>query len=251
MYNQGLQIGVLEGAASGRVYPLQAPTVSVGRSSPGLASTPDFVHVEDDTVSRLHLELRWDESNQGFTLINRSVTNPTTVNNVLVDEVSVRVGDKVRMGECVWQLQAVGAAPAVGAETVKMKRPIALTSRPSLRLSVLTGPLAGQSIPITGLTAALGGPPDPEEPPLPAKDRWFDQDIVLGPESLPPRCLSLAWKELVNGFELSIRGQDPGVRVLRHKGDLDWQATLPASGAIVRPDDLILVGDIQFGVLIG
>ncbi|MBT9583804.1 FHA domain-containing protein [bacterium] len=263
MWKLDLQLRVRGGAATGRVYRLEAPNLSIGRTSQGVARTTEFIHLDDDTVSRLHADLRWDDSRQKYMLINRSATNPTSVNDVLVDQVELHPGDQIRMGECVCHLEPAEAgepaqpaypiAAVTAEETKKLKGPISLTSRPPLFVQVIAGPNGGQKVAITGIVAALGGPTNPQNPPPVGTARWFDQEITLADDALPAHFLSLTWRELLSGFELARTAPHHAeVKVHRNRGGLVWVGLLSAAGpGIVRANDIVSVGSHQFQVVVG
>jgi len=92
---------------------------------------------------------------------------------------------------------------------------VSLTTRPKFVLEIVEGPQAGQRLPVTGLTVALGGPPDPQAPKPEKSVKWFDQEIQFGDYGVPCQCLCLKWKELENAFELSRAGRG---RPLCHGG---------------------------------
>ena len=248
--NPGMQIRVSQGAAVGRVYLLDAATVSVGRTTPGAAPSNGFIPIDDDTVSRLHAEFRWNEARRGYTLVNRSATNPTVVNEVLIDQVELHAGDQIRMGECVCTFEPVVAVDA--GETRRIKSSVSLTQRPPLFLEIVSGSDQGRKIEISGIVAALGGPPDASQPPPTGTDRWFDQDIRLNDDNLPARLLSLTWKELLHGFELTAKAPIPvPVRVRRQQGGLDWVGQLsPDRSAMLRANDILEVGANQLQVVV-
>lgn len=244
--SSGLQLRVTQGAAAGKVYPLDAETLSVGRSSPGVESVAGFLSIDDDTVSRLHAELRWDAEQGAYILTNRSVTNPTTVNHVLVESARLQPGDVIVMGECVCVLQPQASVsqrserPRSGASGT-----LALTDRPPLFLESV----AGNRHPITGLVVALGGTLVEEGAP-PATG--FDQEICLPEPDLPARMLSLAWRDLAHAFEIRCLSSAVPVVLLREKGGLQWRAPLsPQLSSQLRQGDAIRIGEIELRVGVG
>lgn len=274
VWNCGMKLRVVEGAAKGQTYSLDSPRVTIGRAQTNSVRTVDKVFLNDQTVSGVQAEMHWLEDKKTFLLINRSTTNPTQVNDQPIESVELAPGDQIRMGLCVLDLQAAdyrfGGRPdgpppglrdssrvaSVPVElptartvdlpaqesTVKVQRLAALTTRPAYRIEVLSGPQQGWNFPITGLVLALGGPLDPDEPPLPKDKKWFDQDIPLGDSSIPPRCLALSWKELQNGFELRPVGVHYEVTVGRRASGFDWSAKLGNEPGLIIADDVLLLG---------
>ena len=290
MWTCGLQVRVVDGAAKGRTYPLDAPVMKVGRANPGQVRTVGSVLINDDTVSRVQAELHWNDESQSFFLTNRSETNPTQVNNVVVQEVELQPGDQIRMGRCVLDLQKAdfrfggnpdivprarttaappsarpAAASLAGAVqlppsppnlqharrdldqepdiAVKVSR-VSLTTRPPFVIEILAGEQRGQLVPIKGLTLALGGPLDPDAPPLEKGSQWFDQELVFSDCALPPRCLALGWKELSKVFELSRTvAAELDVAIQRHLDNMEWHAMLPAElPGLLRSGDIFQLG---------
>ena len=107
MWTCGLEVRVVEGAAMGRVYPLESTDITIGRARPGQVRSVASISIDDDTVSSRQADLRWNPGARTFTLINRSDTNPTLVNNAVARDVELRPGDRIRMGRCVLELQRV------------------------------------------------------------------------------------------------------------------------------------------------
>lgn len=246
-WSSGMRLRVVEGSALGQVFELNSKQVSVGRTTPGLAPA-GFIHVDDDTVSRLHAELQWNEILKTFTLVNHSSTNPTKVNDTQQILFDLKPGDSVRMGECVCVFESNSVVIATpSADSIPSS--ISLTSRPPL--SLIRGD--GERIPFRGLVAALGGPPEPDEKPLTAKDRWFDQEILIDQPGVPPRFLNLTWRDLSESFELSRHGSSSyPVEVHRLRGGLTWAAELPAHGsATLRHEDVLALGGARFQIVVG
>jgi len=253
----GLQLRVTQGAAAGKVYPLDEETLSVGRTSPGIEPVRGFLSIDDDTVSRLHAELRWDPEQSAYCLTNRSVTNPTTVNHSLVESAWLQPGDVIVMGECVGVLQRAApnpisdgslfSAPTLHDAGSSRGRPrsgaLPLTDRPALYLEAPEG----TRHPITGLVVALGGSQVEE-------DSWsgFDQEICLPDSNLPSRLLRLAWRDLAHAFEIRALSSSVPVVLLRSSGGLQWRAPLPLQVCSqLREGDAIRMGDVELRVGVG
>ncbi len=214
--DSGLQ---LKDETTGQTYPLDHPSMVLGRTSPGTPVDPGFLHIEHDTVSRRHAELRWNEG--AFQLTNLSTTNPVYINGQMVEQCLLRAGDRLQLGDCVLNLVTTR---------------ITLKPRPPLHLQV-----GGQTIAVSGYTVALGGPGG-------ATERWYDQEVIV--DGLPPQCLSLAWKEIAGRYELGYHGTHrPPVHITRVKGDLEWLALLPPDQpGGVRPGDRIRAAGVELQI---
>ncbi|MFN8607048.1 MAG: FHA domain-containing protein [Vulcanimicrobiota bacterium] len=258
MLNSGLQMKVTEGAARGSIHPLDAERMNIGRAPAGAVRQVGWVHLRDETVSGLQAELVWQPESRKFTLINRSNTNPTKVNEIEVGQVELQPGDQIRMGRCLVDLQesdrrfvsrraqrpAKVSEPSVN-ETPAVTQPQrASVSR--FYLEFLEGTNAGQRIPLDSERIAVGGAFDPVRPP---EDNWFDQGIALGDSSLPPYCLALVRR----GYEFALlapRDSNVPTGLEREEDDLIWVAQLQAGQAVnLEPDDQVRLGYHRMRVL--
>lgn len=85
---------VIQGADQGKRFELKADATALGRD----LSNPIRLH--DNEVSRRHAELRPGEG-QGFRVVDLGSANGTFVNERPVDEVRLRSGDRIRLGQTV------------------------------------------------------------------------------------------------------------------------------------------------------
>lgn len=210
----GLQVRVVDGPNKGRTYPLDAPEMTVGRAKSGGDRAPGWILIFDETVSRIHADLRWDEALEAYVLVNRSDTNPTKVNDAIVTEnVVLKQGDQIRVGNSVLDLQGAdfrfgGMKPPVArsrpatsglpnqpnlqfvnplndgekqVNTKKSPRLVALTTRPKLQFTAVHGPDKGQIWPISGMSLALGGlaPAESDESKPPAPEEGVASTIKV------------------------------------------------------------------------
>ena len=277
-----MQMRVVEGPNKGRTYPLDAKEITIGRSRNPGDRAPGWVLLYDETVSRIHADLRWSEEKQTFTLYNRSETNPTRVNDQIWPEVDLKVGDQIKVGNSILDLQqadfrfggmdpthrALRPAIASGGLNLQMRTPgmdnesktstkkaqrvVSLTTRPKFHLEVLAGPDKGQKISITGLTIALGGPHGDYEPPMVGQEKWWDQEIILADPNVPTRSFSLAWRELANGFELALTPNTLlSVTLERRVDGTEWIAELPpTSPVMLRAGDYVYVGQTALQLVV-
>lgn len=285
-WSVGLQVRLVEGPGKGRTFPLDAAEMTVGRARTAGDRAPGWVLIYDDTVSRIQCDLRWEDDKEAYILINRSDTNPTKVNDVVVSDVTLKPGDQIRMGNSVLDLQQADfrfggmkppaarpgrPAPSSVAiprpqdpalafrnpshdmeaskSTKKASRIVALTTRPKLQLACLSGSEQGQIWPITGMSLALGGSLAEADENEEKKEKSFDQELTSKNADFPPRSLHLVWRELENAFELSRldAGLTLAVTLERHVDGTEWIAELPAGGAVMfRQKDILWVGDSPF-----
>ena len=209
---------------------LDAPIFNIGRAHEAGIKAAGWLLLDDGTVSRLQALLRWNDETGSYFLSNRSETNPTRVNELMVEgEQELKVGDRIRIGRCVLQLQKV----------IQM---------PTFHLNVVGGPDCGQSHVLNTLNVALGGPIDNSV--VETGPGLFDQEVVLSDPAIPARCLTLSWNARSNGFDLwRPQGGHLEVTLERVAGRLTWQARLPLEHeGVVLADDVITVGQTRLQI---
>lgn len=275
-FSCGLQIRISEGPDKGRTFPLDTREVTIGRARTAGDRAPGWVLLNDPQISRIHADLVWNEEEKTYRLVHRSETNPTEVNGVEMKEAYVKIGDTIRVGgtlldlqqadfrfggvapERIGQIQEARRAGLIGSNqalafrdpmkeveahtsTTKANRKIALSTRPQLCLQVLSGEQQGQKLPLTGFQIQLGGS-RPEE--LPEGDPWWDQDLTLEESALPYRCLALQWRELEKAFEVSFtRSVNISITLERRTDGTEWIAEMPMSSPVtLRLGDFLYVG---------
>lgn len=89
---------VIQGADQGRRFELRPMPMAVGRDGSNL------IRLHDHEVSRRHAELRPeppDDGTGGFRLVDLRSANGTYVNGQMVDQVVLRSGDRLRVGQTV------------------------------------------------------------------------------------------------------------------------------------------------------
>ncbi|MBN9416406.1 hypothetical protein ABS71_08920 [bacterium SCN 62-11] len=105
-FKSNLQLVVLDGPAAGRTISLEAKNLKMGRAlRPGGAPPKDAIWVEDPTISRLHVELKWDNGQKTYLIVHRSKTNLTRVNGQSIDKYLLKVGDRIGMGSGQLEVQ--------------------------------------------------------------------------------------------------------------------------------------------------
>jgi signal transduction histidine kinase len=116
---------VIKGADEGKQFDLDLPTVSVGRDS------SNTIRLHDTEVSRRHAELRCDA--ERFVIADKGSANGTFVNNQKIQEVDLRAGDLILIGQTVLVFSA-GSADA-SEEPDDLAEKISLITRHDLELS--------------------------------------------------------------------------------------------------------------------
>ena len=106
-WNSGLQIRVLDGSDRGKVFPLDAQEMTLGRALDPKEKAPGWILFSEPTVSRVHAVLQWKEAQRGYLLQHRSRTNPTMVNGKPVDQHLLQPGQKVQLGLLIFSVEVV------------------------------------------------------------------------------------------------------------------------------------------------
>lgn len=101
----GFQLRVRSGPSRGNTYIVDAPVLKIGRAIRPGERVPGWIRVSDDTVSRLHCELFWQEDRQCFRLLHRSTTNSSYLNGEVVEDAEVFDGDILEIGATSLEVQ--------------------------------------------------------------------------------------------------------------------------------------------------
>jgi len=101
----GFQLRVRSGPNRGLTHVVDAPVLKVGRAIRPGERVPGWIRVNDDTVSRLHCELFWQDDRKCFRLLHRSSTNSTYVNGEAVEDTEVFDGDIIEIGATTLEVQ--------------------------------------------------------------------------------------------------------------------------------------------------
>src|SRR5262245_29990940 len=84
---------VIKGVDEGKQFELAGPTLGIGRGE------GNAVHLHDTEVSRRHAELRLTD--EGYRLVDVGSANGTHVNTQAVQEVLLKPGDHVQVGQTI------------------------------------------------------------------------------------------------------------------------------------------------------
>ncbi|MBI3926712.1 MAG: FHA domain-containing protein [Armatimonadetes bacterium] len=257
----GLQVRITAGPGRGVTLPLDSPEISIGRSRNPGDRTPGWILLNDDTISRHHASLSWDERANVFYLLHKSATNLTYVNEEPVeDKRMLQDGDLIRMGKTEMQVQRIDsrfvaaqyASPErqpSGSEITRARKkfdkidifapeerstraPVSMGSRGGVVLRVLEGASKGQDLPLRGNWICLTPPAAVPEDDQAAERPFFDQHIDLQEPDLAPESLLLRWDEAAQGYRLLLDGDTP-VRIRRDSDGACWEATVE-KGRLVR-----------------
>jgi hypothetical protein len=152
-----LQLVALQGPLSGRIIPLNQPALTFGRS-------PDCtVVVESARTSRRHAEISYSQGN--WLIRDLGSANGTLVNQQPISQAWLQPGDQILIGDSLFMVQAVAAAPSPQPVAVPMQpvaplppvqsgyaAPLPQAARRRLPTCLLVGLFAG-CIVIAGLAA--------------------------------------------------------------------------------------------------
>lgn len=285
MFSCGLQVRVSHGPDKGRTFPLDSPEVTIGRARTPGDRAPGWVLLNDPQISRIHADMAWDPEQKAYRLVHRSDTNPTEVNGVKIKETLLKIGDHIRVGGSMLDVQQAdfrfgGVAPEriglihearrsgalsinhelafrnpakegeAAGNTTTATRKIALSTRPSMYLEVLGGSKQGHRFPLTGFQIQIGGSQPEEVPDVPV---WWDQDVVIDEAALPFRCLAWKWRELEKAFEVMVTRPVPVAITLERRVDgTEWLGEMPRNAVIkLRPNDRLYIGQTALQLVIG
>ncbi len=268
-FSSGFQLKIIEGTGRGQVFPLDTKELTIGRAANPGERAPGYVFLYDDTVSRIHAQLFWDDGQNGYILHHRSQTNPTMLNGAPAEEPRLlEPDDSITIGKVVLQIQQIErrwagpvapmVAPATagpssdnpaGIAPLQSKRPhvpmptetrkvaVRITmggkggQRSEFRLNVVEGPDAGQSFPLRG-TMSLGRDTGEEQP----------NAVLLRDEFICPDHAVLRWSEPDGKYQL-LPTANP-VAIQRTMEGLVWSSEVPTQGRLLlEAQDLLKLGN--------
>lgn len=261
---------------------IDAPVLKVGRSIRPGERVPGWVRLSDDTVSRLHCELFWQEDRGCFRLLHRSTTNSTYVNGEVVEDCEVFDGDILEMGATSLELQKADlrwsrpdkkeveswtsvASPLAVEETKpihsvqRIPGATVPAAKPPSNRRLSIGPQVshvlvdqdGNEYLLTGSRARFGSdqPPPPPEvgpdetpPPLPT----FESEYEFNDQNFSYYNLVLVYDELVQVFKAARVGPHARkVRIMRKQSGLVWHSELPGGIEVsLMEGDCLQVGEL-------
>lgn len=280
MWSCGFQLRVRTGPNRGNTYVIDAPVLKLGRAIRPGERVPGWVRINDDTVSRLHCELFWQDDRQCFRLLHRSTTNSTYVNGEVVEDAEVFEGDLIELGgttlevqraDLRWSKAASESINEWAEQPEAVPLPLDLDTKPMRRIPGATveppapsnrrlavGPQAeyvlqaedGTEYLLDTSMVRVGGPTDPSPEPdneeAPRKPHFTTEHIIEG-RHLSFYNLILKYDEIVQNFKVARVGpQAQPVRLFRRQSGLIWQTELPEAFEIpLLEEDRILLGDLN------
>jgi pSer/pThr/pTyr-binding forkhead associated (FHA) protein len=146
-WSSGFQLRVIEGRQRGQVIPLEEQTYVIGRASTPGEDAPGHLFFYDQTVSRIHAEVKWNDKKKLYYLHHKSKTNPTLVEGTPTDKKTARAlvaGNRIQMGLLILEMEPMTVAAP---KRATVEAPATVTPRNTRGLGGLGG---------------LGGAPEPE-----------------------------------------------------------------------------------------
>lgn len=246
---------------------IDAPVLKLGRAIRPGERVPGWIRLADDTVSRLHCELFWQEDRQCFRLLHRSTTNSTYVNGEEVEDAEVFDGDFIEAGATKLEVQKadlrwskaddLAVAEWGNQEPEPPPLPAEFETHTNVGLRTIPGATVPESTPTTrkfvvgpkqeylffsadgtqyplkGSKVRFGSSQAPPEPELKEGEKrppklGFDTEYQFEGQNFSYYNLVLLYDELQQNFKAARVGPNPrGVRVFRNQNGLLWQADLP------------------------
>lgn len=278
----GLQFRVRTGPDRGVTYPIDAPVLKIGRARMPGDRQEGWIRVMDDSVSRLHCELFWQEDRESFRLLHRSTTNSTYVNGEIVEDAELFDGDLLEVGGITLELQKADlrwsraddkavtdwpqrqhegiSLPPGLPKTQEMQIPGAtvasVSSAGGVKISI--GPKEpfyfisgnGESFPLIERKIRFGAAVDPEEDPEakePSKKPHFDVHYPLEGAPFSYYNLILRYDELAQSYKavrLGPKAQE--ISIAREQSGLTWRSSFPEGVEVeLVPGDHLLIGNVE------
>lgn len=279
----GLQFRVRTGPDRGVTYPIDAPVLKIGRARMPGDRQEGWIRVLDDSVSRLHCELFWQEDRKSFRLLHRSTTNSTYVNGEIVEDAELFDGDLLEVGSITLELQkadlrwsradeqAVTEWPARQHEGLSLPTALPKTQdlivipgatvqevSSSAAAKISIGPRepyclvshAGETYRLAERKIRFGAAVDPEDDPEaeePKKKPHFDVHYVLEGANFSYYNLILRYDELSLGYKAVRLGPNAQeISISRKQSGLVWRSSFPEGVEVgLLPGDQLLVGNLE------
>ncbi len=263
-FSCGLQLRIVDGPGRGLTFPIDAQEISIGRARRPDDRQQGWFRLNDDAVSRLHADLKWDANQERLRIFHRSETNMTYVNGQPIDEMILEQGDLIKVGAVTLEVQRAekrfsgipdqGAIPAgqnpelLGApsrQTFAVRPPRQATAPAPVpagkKLSIETPTgfrlthVGGETFVLEGFRIGL----NPEQKP---RERLYDQThTVPGLDTE----MALEWDERVKTFSFA-RTAGPEVGVTRKADGLTWQTPMEVGQRVnLRDGDRLQVGSVE------
>ncbi len=121
MFNSGYQLKVIEGPGYGRILPLSTEEISLGRAADAQEPcTPSAFVFFEGTVSRVHARLAWDDRAKVYHIQHLSKTNQTRVNEKVVQDHVLQLGDRIVMGKLILEVQKAPKADHIRSNILEL-----------------------------------------------------------------------------------------------------------------------------------
>ncbi|MBN9419538.1 hypothetical protein ABS71_13645 [bacterium SCN 62-11] len=121
MFNSGYQLKVVEGPGYGRVLPLSSEEISLGRAVDAQEPcTPNRFVFFEGTVSRVHARLLWEDRHKIYHLQHLSKTNQTRVNEKVIQDKVLQLGDRIGMGKLLLEVQKAPKADHIRSNILEL-----------------------------------------------------------------------------------------------------------------------------------
>lgn len=280
----GYQLRIRSGPNRGLTYVVDSPVLKIGRAIRPGERVPGWIKLADDTVSRLHCELFWQDDRHCFRLLHRSTTNSSYVNGEVAEDVEVFEGDLIEVGathievqraDLRWSKATTSSVEEWGnhpgavsipedLEVTKPMRKIPGATVPIYSPSnrkVSIGPQAlfvlssddGTEYELTGNKVRVGSSQPPPEPQStegePEKPRVsFDLEHEPPIQGLSYYNMLLRYDEIVQQYKVVSVGPDHlPIRVFRKQSGLIWQTELPEGVELsLMEEDRLQIGSQLF-----
>ncbi len=183
------ELKVVGGKDTGKVIPLEGPSLTLGRGSGKFQVTAGAIEFEDPSVGRLHAILNWNAEENVYHFSNRSPISPLIANGQAAASGRLVPGMQLKMGQLV--LEVVGREGGVP----KVVDPNLVSAVPAGSgflgddPEVAKGPPPAWLVPRSGAPAApVVAPPEPPPAPQPesVKKGKKKKEEVEAPKPAPP-----------------------------------------------------------------
>ncbi len=110
------ELKVVGGKDSGKVIPLEGPSITLGRSSDAFNVSSSAIEFEEPSIARVHAILNWNPEEKVYNFSNRSPISPLMANGTPAASGRLVPGVRLQMGQLILEVVGRGGGVPAGSD---------------------------------------------------------------------------------------------------------------------------------------